>query len=102
MKDLEEVYYYLAIKIERKRSKKFMLLHQINYLTSLLKKFGMENCKPISTPRDQLPYEGDAIEKNKYRALFGSLTYAVTGTRPILAQWFANPIQTKDLNTKKL
>ena len=89
MKDLGEVHYCLGIQIERKRTKKFMLLHQSKYLTSLLKKFGMEDCKPVSTPLDQssklLPNEGDPVDKTKYQTLVGGLTYAVTGTRPDLA-----------------
>jgi hypothetical protein len=90
MKDLGEVHYCLGIQVERDRNKKRMRLHQSQYLTNLLKKFGMEECKPAATPVDQgtklLPNEGKPVEKTKYQALIGGLTYAVTGTRPDLAQ----------------
>ena len=56
----------------------------------LLKKFGMKDCRPVATPQDQtvklLPNEEEALYKAKYQALIGSITYAVTGTRPDLAQ----------------
>ena len=39
MKDHGEVHYCLGVQIERKRSKRLMLLHQTNYFTNLLKKF---------------------------------------------------------------
>ncbi|CAB3988910.1 Retrovirus-related Pol poly from transposon TNT 1-94 [Paramuricea clavata] len=65
------------------RNKKRMRLHQSQYLTNLLKKFGMEKCKPAATPVDQgtklLPNDGEPVEKTKYQALIGGLTYAVTG-----------------------
>ena len=90
MKDLGEVHYCLGIQVERDREKKQMKLHQSKYLTNLLQKFGMENCKPAATPVDQgtklQPNEGEPVEKSKYQALIGGLTYAVTGTRPDLAQ----------------
>ncbi|CAB3985451.1 Retrovirus-related Pol poly from transposon TNT 1-94 [Paramuricea clavata] len=90
MKDLGEVYYCLGIQVERDRNKKRMRLHQSQYLMNLLKKFGMEECKPAATSVDQdtklLPSGGVPVEKTKYQALIGGLTYAVTGTRPDLAQ----------------
>jgi hypothetical protein len=43
----------LVIQVERDRNKKRMRLHQSQYFTNLLKKFGMEECKPAATPVDQ-------------------------------------------------
>lgn len=90
MKDLGEVHYCLGIHVERDRDKKRMRLHQSQYLTNLLTKFGMAECKPVATPVEQgiklFPNEGEPVEKAKYQALIGGLTYAVTGTRPDLAQ----------------
>ena len=66
-----------------------MKLHQAQYLTNLLEKFGMQDCKPVATPVDQstklLPNEGEPVNKEQYQALIGGLTYAVTATRPDLA-----------------
>ena len=90
MKDLGEAHYILGIQIKRDRSKKLTMLHQSKYLMQLLEKFGMKDCRPVMTPQDQnvklLPNEGEAHDKAKYEALIGSITYAVTGTRPDLAQ----------------
>ena len=90
MKYLGEARYCLGIQIERNRAEKKILLHQSTYLKNLLQKFGMQNCRSVSTP--QVPgstlftNEGDPIDKQKYQALVGSLTYAVTATRPDIAQ----------------
>ena len=90
MKDLGEIHYCLGVQVERDKDNKRMKLHQAQYLTNLLEKFGMQDCKPAATPVDQstklLPNEGEPVEKEKYQALIGGLIYAVTGTRPDLAQ----------------
>ena len=88
--DLGEAYYCLGIQIQRNRDKEQMILHQTKYLTDVLKRFGMENCKAIATPQEQntvlIQNEGNPVNKPEYQALIGSLTYAVTGTRPDIAQ----------------
>ena len=65
MKDLGEVHYCLGIQGERGRNKKRMKLHQSQYLTNLLKRFGIEECKPAATPVDQgtklLPNEREPV-----------------------------------------
>ena len=90
MKDLGEVHYCLGIQVERDKENKRMKLHQAQYLTNLLEKLGMQDCKPAATPVDQstklLPNEGEPVDKEKYQALIRGLTYAVTATRPDLAQ----------------
>ena len=90
MKDLREAHYILEIQIMRDRNKKRIMLHQSKYLMQLLEKFGMKDCKPVAIPQDEnvklLPKEEEPDGKGKYQALIGSITYAVTGTRPDLAQ----------------
>ena len=89
MKDLGEVHYCLGIQVERDKDNKRMKLHQAQYLTNLLEKFGMQDCKSVTTPVDQstklLPNEGEPVNKEQYQSLIGGLTYAVTATRPDLA-----------------
>ena len=50
----------------------------------------MSNCKSISTTQEQnqvmMPNDGESVDKTKYQAVIGSITYAVTATRPDLAQ----------------
>ena len=90
MRVLGEAHYILGSQIMRDRNKKRIMLHQSKYLTQLLEKFGMKDCKPVATPQDQnvklLPNEEEADDKAKYQAFIGSITYTVTGTRPDLAQ----------------
>ena len=89
-KDLGEARYCLGIQIERNRAEKKMLLHQSTYLKNLLQKYGMQNCRAVPTPQvtgsTLFANEGDPVDKQKYQALIGSLTYAVTATRPDIAQ----------------
>ena len=91
MKNLSEARYCLGIQIERNRAEKRMLLHQSTYLSNLLRKYGMQNCKAVPTPQVtgsqmKLANEGDPVDKQRYQALIGSLPYAVTATRPDIAQ----------------
>jgi hypothetical protein len=64
---------------------------QEQYIDKLLKKFGMESSRPVSTPLDKgnklrKGTEADRIEDPAYyQAIIGSVMYAVTGTRPDLA-----------------
>ncbi len=78
MKDLGEIHHCLGVQVERDKDNKQMKLHQAQYLTNLLEKFGMQDCKPAATPVDQstklLPNEGEPVEKEKYQALIGRWT----------------------------
>ena len=50
----------------------------------------MQDCKPVSTPQVTgsilVVNNGEAIHKQKYQAIICSLTYAMTTTRPDIAQ----------------
>ena len=50
----------------------------------------MQNCKAVPTPQvtgsTLLANEGDPVDKQRYQAIIGSLNYAVTATRPDIAQ----------------
>lgn len=66
---------------------------QTQYLRQILTKFGMADCKSISTPIDfnaDFTLLKDSKPNEKYqhlcRKLIGSLLYAVLGTRPDLCQ----------------
>lgn len=52
MKDLGIVSQYLAIKVKQNLDLKITELSQIDYLENVLKKYGMQDCKSISTPKD--------------------------------------------------
>ena len=74
-----------------------MSLSHSTYISNLLTKFGMENCKPVSTPlaekltlsKVDSPVNGSDEEKQPkqldYRGLVGSMSYLARTTRPDLA-----------------
>jgi Reverse transcriptase (RNA-dependent DNA polymerase) len=49
MKDLGEASYVLGLKIHRYRNKGILGLSQQTYIDKILKRYGMENCKPENT-----------------------------------------------------
>ena len=64
---------------------------QRQYLENVLSKFGMDMCKPRSTPCELKPSayysdeDEDIIDEPEYRAIAGSLIYGMTCTRPDLS-----------------
>ncbi|KAL0267391.1 UNVERIFIED_CONTAM: hypothetical protein PYX00_009677 [Menopon gallinae] len=69
-----------------------IILQQRGYIRELLNRFGMAECKPISTPMDlgtklQKPSrtENEEAEKLPYREPVGALTYLSVATRPDIA-----------------
>ena len=51
MKDLGDLHYFLGIEVIR--TPDGILLSQRHYVLNMLYKFGMTECRPISTPLDQ-------------------------------------------------
>jgi len=76
-------------------------MNQTQYLTRLLEKYNMANCKPRPTPCEmKLNFSSNAPSECSvmYREIVGSLIYAMTCTRPdlcwivtVLSQHLANP-----------
>jgi hypothetical protein len=87
-RDLGEAQYYLGIKISRDRGSRTVKLSQELMTTELVSRYGLEECKPRSTPltpsaklsRDN----GEAVNKEAYpySQLVGSLMYLSVCTRP--------------------
>ena len=90
IKDLGEAHYRLGIQIQKNREQKQMLLHQTKYLTNLLEKYGMSDSRSISTSQEQnkvmMPNGDEPVDKVRYQAVLGSITYAVKATRFDLSQ----------------
>ena len=87
--DLGTLHYYLRVEVTPCTNNIF--LSQTKYATNLLKKFGMEECKPSLTPMEQnlkmSKFEGgDLVGGTKYRKLIGTLIY-LTNTRPNLSYY---------------
>lgn len=84
MKDLGPLSHFLGIDFEQGDG--FVKMSQKRYLTKVLERFQMSDCKPRSTP-SELKLETDYSNENltdarKYREAVGSLIYAMTCTRP--------------------
>ena len=84
MTDLGLLYHFLGMGVIQTYSSIF--IHQRKYASSLLNKFGLTDCKPVSTPlvatEKLIKDDGSgAADEENYRKLVGSLLY-LTATRP--------------------
>ena len=102
MSDLGEFHFFLGVHIEGDRASRIITMHQRSYIEEVLKRFGMEDCKPISTPlhvKAQLVKLTDEeheehkqeMEGFPYKDAVGSLMYAMVATKADIA--FANSCQ---------
>ena len=87
MKDLHELHYFLGIKVIL--TPVGILISQRYYVLNLLYKFGLTECKPVSTPLDRnLKMDVDSdiavCEPTMYRQLIGNLIYLII-TQPDLS-----------------
>eukprot|EP00253_Pinus_taeda_P005018 PITA_05018 len=100
---LGELAYFLGLQIQPKEGGIF--LSQTKYLKQILKKYGMEDAKPVCTPMVtgcslSENDESAAVHQPTYKSMIGSLLY-LTGTRPdimhavgIVGRFQANPKET--------
>ncbi|CDO77187.1 hypothetical protein BN946_scf184705.g12 [Trametes cinnabarina] len=107
--DEGEVHWILGFAVERDRPNRRLSLSQTAYIKSIVRRFGLEDAKPVSTPMDphaalsvaqspSTPAEIGAMRDVPYREAVGSLMYASLGTRPdityavsILSRFSDNP-----------
>lgn len=83
MTDLRDLHYFLGISVTRSSDGLFLSQHK--YVTEILDRASMKNCKPASTPADlSAKFDGTAphvADPTLYRSLAGALQY-LTFTRP--------------------
>lgn len=109
MTDLGELKHFLGIQVAREREKRKIWLSQQHYITQILRKYGMQDCKSVKTPLDtsqklqktmqpKNEEEKQQMSAIPYRQAVGSLIYAMQGTRPDIAaaigsvsQYMENP-----------
>lgn len=93
MKDLGLASNYLGINIEQNLKSETISINQSAYLKSVLKRFGMLDSKPVSTPID-MNFNQDILKRDisesqeiekQCRQIIGSLMYAMLGSRPDLS-----------------
>ena len=91
MVDLGEAKQYLGMHIKRDRNARTIFLNQTRYITNVLERFGMRDCKGISTPMEAAPLPpcppniDEAVNRVEYQSKVGKIMYAMLGTRPDLA-----------------
>jgi hypothetical protein len=87
--DMGTVHWLLGIRIDIDNIG--IRLSQTAYIDTILTRFGMQDCNPVSTPLDvnhRLRKAEDSDEKadaSRYQQIVGSINYLVTATRPDLA-----------------
>jgi len=96
VKDLGEVKFLLGIGVTRNRKTGIIELSQQAYVNQLLKRFNLQDAKPVTTPlssgvrltQDDSPItnkEKSDMANVPYASLVGALMYAAIGTRPDIA-----------------
>ena len=96
MKDLGNAKHILGMRITRDRSNGCIYLSQSEYVCKILKRFNMENAKPLSTPlsmhvklsKEECPksdHEKEFMSKIPYQSVVGSLMYATIAARTDIA-----------------
>jgi transposase InsO family protein len=84
MSMMGELTFFLGLQIKQTQEGTFV--HQGKYTIDVLKKFGMADAKPISTPIPtsaalDADEDGESVDQKEYRSMIGSLLY-LTATRP--------------------
>jgi hypothetical protein len=84
MSMMGELQYFLGLQIKQVKYGTFV--HQTKYTKDMLKKFQMQDVKPMSTPMGSTATlyadeDGEPVDQREYRSMIGSLLY-LTATRP--------------------
>ena len=98
MHDIGPLKHILGWHVVRNRPQRTIFVHQAQYSSAILQRFGLESCNPVKHPlptstrltRDvDVATPNDALLNNSehklYRSIVGSLMYLMTGTRPDIA-----------------
>ncbi|GLJ29753.1 hypothetical protein SUGI_0587340 [Cryptomeria japonica] len=97
MKDLGVAKYILGMEIRRDRVNRKLWLGQSKYVNSVLQRFNMQNCRPLSVPFTvgmklsvldcpTSPLEMEDMSRVPYQSAVGSLMYVMVCTRLDIAQ----------------
>ena len=89
MKDLGNLRWILGMEVRRIRDMRILEISQTAYIDRVLERFGMANCKPVSTPAEGVLMRLDNAHQGnvdgEYMSLVGSVLYAAMVTRPDIA-----------------
>jgi hypothetical protein len=84
MSMMGELQFFLGLQI--KQAKEGTFVHETKYRKDILKKFKMDDSKPLSTPISttttlDIDKDGEPVDQKEYWSMIGSLLY-LTATRP--------------------
>ena len=84
---LGEMNFFLGLQISQLNDGIF--ISQSKYIKEMLKKFGMEDCKPVSTPmitgcKLSKDDESKEVDQKLYRSMIGSLLYVTTSRLDVM------------------
>ncbi|KAG6404541.1 hypothetical protein SASPL_136790 [Salvia splendens] len=111
MTDIGLMAYYLGVEVKQLEDGVFIT--QEHYAKEILKKFKMEDCKPINTPVEcgvklSKNDKGEKVDPTLYKSLVGSLRY-LTCTRPdilyatgLVSRYMENPTTTHFKAAKRI
>ena len=88
--DQGEAHFILGMSIRRDRKNQTLSIGQPSHIESILKRFGMESCKHISTlleagKKFQISEDDEPFNVQVYQQAVGRITYLSTATRPDIA-----------------
>ena len=81
----------LLLGMQLEKTIEHIKIHQEQYITEILERFGLENCNPVKTPIEvsstlmKANDDEDLYDQKLYQSIIGSLMYAATATRPDIA-----------------
>lgn len=114
IKDLGQLSYFLGVKVKQQRNGAIWI-GQPTYTKNILSEFGMQDCKPVSTPVSveakltKATDDENCIDQKKYQSAIGSLMYLSVSTRPdisyavsSLARFSSKPTQRHWVALKRL
>lgn len=109
MKDIGQLTFVLGVQLLRDRPHRTLVLHQTKYIDETLRRFNLQDAKPVSTPgsvgfklsAQQCPqddHEREVMNQIPYRHAVGCLNYISCWTRPdiqhsvsAVSQYLENP-----------
>jgi hypothetical protein len=111
MSMIGELSYFLGLQIKQMKNDTFV--SQGKYIKDMIKKFRLQDAKPISTPmgtNDQLGVDasGNMVDQKQYRSIIGSLLYVTASRSDVMftmckcARYQASPRESHMKATKRI